>query len=68
MQKIDDSRTERLVITVAEAGQLLGISRATAYMLANTGRLPAIRISERRIIVPRRAIDELLASASSNRV
>ena len=68
MQKIDDIKVERLVLTVEEAGEMLGISRATAYMLANTGRLPSIRISERRIIVPRRAIDELLAAASSNRV
>ena len=58
------NKTERLVMTVEEAGEALGISRATAYTLANTGRLPAIRISDRRIIVPRKAIDDLLASAS----
>ena len=58
------NKSERLVMTVEEAGEVLGISRATAYMLANTGRLPAIRISDRRIIVPRKAIDDLLASAS----
>jgi len=57
------NKTERLVMSVEEAGEALGISRATAYMLANTGRLPAIRISDRRIIVPRKAIENLLASA-----
>jgi len=55
---------ERLTMTVEEAGEALGISRATAYMLANTGKLPAIRISERRLIVPKKALDELLASAN----
>jgi excisionase family DNA binding protein len=59
----DKDQVERLTMTVEEAGEALGISRATAYTLANTGRLPAIRISDRRIIVPRKAIDELLASA-----
>ena len=51
-------------MTVEEAGEALGISRATAYMLANTGKLPAIRISERRLIVPKKALEELLASAN----
>jgi len=64
MGKTADTKAERLVCTIEEAGQMLGISRGTAYMLANTGRLPAIRISDRRIIIPRKAIDELLASAS----
>lgn len=58
-----EGKTERLTMTVEEAGDAIGISRATAYMLVNTGRLPAIRISDRRIIIPKKAIDELLASA-----
>jgi len=64
MQQNSENKTERLTITVEQAGAALGISRATAYMLVNTGRLPAIRISDRRIIIPKKAIDELLASAS----
>ena len=63
MEETADTKVERLVCTIEEAGQMLGISRGTAYMLANTGRLPAIRISDRRIIIPRKAIDDLLASA-----
>jgi len=31
---------ERLTLTVEEAGELLGISRALAYEMARTGRLP----------------------------
>jgi excisionase family DNA binding protein len=64
MQQNSEDKAERLVMTVEEAGDALGISRATAYMLVNTGRLPAIRISDRRIIIPKKAISELLASAS----
>lgn len=62
----NEGKTERLVMSVEEAGAALGISRATAYMLVNTGRLPAIRISDRRIIIPRKAIDDLLASAGKH--
>lgn len=53
----------KLVMSVESASKALGISRATGYMLVATGRLPAIRISDRRIIIPRKAIDDLLASA-----
>jgi|GEM_PF-856743 len=62
-----NDRTERLVMTVEEAGAALGISRATAYSLVQQGRLPAIRISDRRIIIPRKAIDDLLASAGTQK-
>jgi len=64
MQLNSEGKTERLAMTVEEAGDALGISRATAYMLVNTGRLPAIRISDRRLIVPIKALNELLNSAN----
>lgn len=64
MSKKNENQVERLVMTVEEARQALGISRATAYMLANTGRLPVIRISDRRLIVPRKALNQLLDSAN----
>jgi excisionase family DNA binding protein len=63
MKQNSQGKTERLTMTVEQAGAALGISRATAYMLVNTGRLPAIRISDRRLIVPKKAIEDLLASA-----
>lgn len=42
----------RLVLTVAEAAELLGISRAFAYELVARGELPSIRLG-RRVVVPR---------------
>jgi len=57
-------KAERLTLTVEEAAEALGISRATAYTLAQQGRLPVIRISDRRWIVPKRAIEQLLASVT----
>lgn len=46
-----DSRSDdRLVYTVAEAGELLGISRAFAYELVARGDLPVIRLGRRRLV------------------
>jgi len=50
---------ERLVLTVAEAGEMLGISRAFAYELVARGELPVIRLGRRRL-VPRRALLALI--------
>jgi len=41
---------ERLVYTVAEAGEMLGISRAFAYELVARGELPLIRLCRRRLV------------------
>ncbi|MEX1009659.1 MAG: helix-turn-helix domain-containing protein [Acidimicrobiia bacterium] len=52
-----------LVFSVEQAAARLGISRAFAYQLVARGELPALRLG-RRIVVPRFAIDEVLARAS----
>lgn len=49
----------RLVYTVEETALLLGISRTHAYELVARGTLAHVRLG-RRIVIPRRAIDELL--------
>ena len=48
-----------LVISVAEAAGLLGISRAFAYELAARGELPVLRLG-RRIVVPTKALLDLV--------
>ena len=57
--KIKD-KTERLTMTVEEAGEALGISRATAYMLARTGGIPSIRLG-RRLVVPKIQFERMLS-------
>jgi excisionase family DNA binding protein len=52
----------RLTVGVPEAGRMLGISRSLAYELVARGELPSVRLG-RRIVIPIRAIEELLASA-----
>lgn len=46
-------------ITVEQAGQLLGISRSSAYRGVNRGEIPSIRIGG-RIIVPTGKLLDLL--------
>ena len=50
---------DRLVLTIAEAAEVLGISRAFAYELAARGELPVIRLGRRRL-VPRKALLAML--------
>lgn len=55
-------REARLTVSVEEAGELLGISRAFAYELAARGELPTLRLG-RRLLVPRKALEALLEGA-----
>jgi excisionase family DNA binding protein len=52
---------QRLTYTVAEAGQLLGVSRGSAYQAARAGQLPTVRIG-RRLLVPRHALEQLVGA------
>ena len=49
-------------ISVEEAATVLGISRGAAYANAKTGALPTIRLGK-RLLVPKTALEKLLASA-----
>jgi excisionase family DNA binding protein len=49
----------RLTLTVPQAAEVLGISRALAYELVARGELPALRLG-RRVVVPRRALERFV--------
>ena len=53
----------RLVISVSEAAEILGISRGLAYELARVGQLPSLRLG-RRLVVPRAALLTWLEGAA----
>ena len=55
---------DRLVFTVTEAGELLGISRAFAYELVARGELPVIKLGRRRL-VPKIALLALVRAGGS---
>lgn len=51
---------DKLTISVEEMASMLGISRPVAYELTKREGFPAVRISERRIIVPVEALKKWL--------
>ena len=59
-----DCFNNKLVLTVEEMGEALGISRPIAYELVKREDFPAIRISERRIIIPVEALRNWLNKAA----
>ena len=54
---------DRQTLTVEEAAALLGIGRNSAYQAVAAGQIPVIRIG-RRLLVPRAALERLLAVTS----
>ena len=52
--------SDGLVISVEEAGKRLSISRQLAYQLARSGGIPAIRLGQRRLVVPVAALERML--------
>lgn len=53
---------DRLTLTVSETARLLGLSRSSAYSLANQGVIPTIRLG-RRLVVPKIWLEKILAEA-----
>jgi excisionase family DNA binding protein len=56
---------DRLVLTVAEAADRLGISSDLAYDLVARSELPSLRLG-RRIVIPRIALQELVESVAGD--
>jgi excisionase family DNA binding protein len=56
--------TARRTYTIDEAAELLGLGRNSAYLAAQRGDFPVIRIGK-RLLVPREALDRLLAGKAA---
>ena len=54
------SRTDKLTMSVSEAAEWLGISRAFAYELVARGELPSIRLGRRVLVPTKRLFDFVL--------
>jgi len=57
-------KIERRTYTVEEAGQILGLSRNTAYARATDGSLPTIRFG-RLLLIPKAVLDRLLGGEAA---
>ena len=55
----DRTPLRQQTFSVEEAGELLGISRSSAFQAAANGQLPIIRIGK-RMLVPRLALEQML--------
>ena len=63
---MSESKLKRATYTIEETAVVLGIGRSACYDLAKRDELPVpvIRIGARRIVVPKPALDRLLAGQS----
>ena len=60
MNEATAPRGEKMAFTVEEMARLLGISRSVAYQLAKEKDFPVIRVSDRRLIIPRKGLEKWL--------
>ncbi len=49
---------DRPFLSIAEVADLLEVSKVRAYQMAAEGRFPVVRLSPRRIRIPRRAFTQ----------
>ena len=54
-----------LVYTVAEVAKLLKVSAGTVRNMIDEGQLYAVRLNVRRIVIPKWAVDDLVARPSA---
>lgn len=59
------NENEKLVYSVEQAGELLGLSRPSAYLAVKRGEIPVIKFG-RRLVVPKAALDKLLVNAGQS--
>ena len=55
---------DKLVYSVEEVVEKLGLSRPSAYLAVKRGQIPCIRIG-RRLLIPISALEKMLANAGS---
>ena len=53
---------EKMTYSVPEVANILGIGRNLAYQLVQKGDIPSIRLGEKRLVVPRNVVNELLGT------
>ena len=58
---------EKLCYTVKEAASVIGVSVPTMYEIARREDFPSIRVSEKRIVIPCRALEDWLEREAAKR-
>ena len=58
-------KIEKLALRVPEAAEALGVCRAQAYKMVNSGELPCIRVG-RRLLVPLAKLKDWMAAQGND--
>ena len=64
--KNGDQIMNKITMTVPEAAKCLGISRNTAYSMAQKGELPVLKLGQKRIVVPIAVLEKFIQQAEGN--
>lgn len=51
---------ERKTYTVPEAAKIIGVCSKLAYQMVTAGKLPCVRISDKKVVIPKVALDQWL--------
>jgi len=65
-EKQKDIQTERATFTVPEAAKFIGINVIGCYDLCRTPGFPAVRIGQKRLVIPREALRRWLDAQAGN--
>jgi len=49
-----------LAVTIEKAARLLGISRNLAYKLVKEGKIPSLKMGQKRLLVPLAKLEKML--------
>lgn len=61
-QTVSYTQGRKLGVSAKEAFMILGIPASTGYRLIETGVIPAVRLTSRKMIVPLTALEKLIAN------
>lgn len=54
---------DRIFLTAAEVGRQLGVRKSRVYALAASGLIPSVRLGPRKILFPRRGLEQMAQKA-----
>lgn len=54
------TEVERKTYTVPEAAKIIGVCSKLAYQMITAGKLPCIRISNKKVVIPKAALEQWL--------
>lgn len=59
------SKQQPLAVSIKKAGEMLGVGYSLTRKLVKQGAIPAIRLGEKRLVVPVAALEELIRAEAT---